>query len=195
MLFLAEPEPARNCELNVHQADNFQRARQLESVVAHAFEQRLRNVDCRQHARRIAGVNSGLFDVLHDSADHHVFAIRERVHVNLNCVFQKMIDQHRSVVRVLDSLFHVANDRLFVVGNHHGAAAEHVRRPHQHGKSDAARAFDGLVDRGGHHAGSLRDLQLFEQLVEVLAIFGQVNRFGRGADNFYARFLQRQARG
>ena len=80
----------------------------------------------------------------------------------------------------------------FVVGDDHGASAEHIRRPHQHGISDASRAFDRFFDRRGHHAGRLRNLQFFEQLVEVLAIFGQIDRLGRSADDLHARLLQRQ---
>ena len=38
----------------------------------------------------------------------------------------------------------------------------------------------------------MRNLQFFEQFVEVLAIFGEINRFGRCADDFHARFFQRQ---
>ena len=103
---------ARDRELNIHQPDDFQRARQLERVLAHAVQQVLRNIDRGQHARRIAGVNAGFFDVLHDSADDDVFAVGERVHVDFDRVFEEVIDQHRAVVRVLDRLFHVADDRL-----------------------------------------------------------------------------------
>ena len=113
--------------------------------------------------------------MLHDPADHNVFAVGKRIHVNFNRVFQEVIDQHRAVVRILHRLFHVANDRLFIVGNHHGASAEYVRRPHQYRKSNAARALDGFVDGSGHDAGRLRNLQLFEQFVEMLAVFGQVD--------------------
>ena len=153
--------------------------------------QRLRNIHRRQHARRIAGVNAGLLDVLHDSADHHIFAVRERVHVHFNRIFEKVIDQHRTIVRVLDRLLHVPHNGFLVVGDHHGAPAQHVGRPHHHGISHMLRAFDGFFKRGGHHSRGLRNIEFFQQLVEVLAIFGQINRLRRRADNIHARSLER----
>ena len=166
---------SRDGELNIHQPNHLQSARQLERVVAHALQQRLRNVDRGQHTRRIAGVHASLFDVLHDSADDNVFAVRKRIYVNFNRILEEVINQHRAVVRVLHRLFHVADDRSLVMRNHHGAAAQHIRRPHQHRISDLPRARDGLFDRGGHDAGRLRNLQLFQQFVEVLAVLGQVD--------------------
>jgi hypothetical protein len=37
-------------------------------------------------------VNAGFFNVLHDPADHHVFAVRERIHVHFNRIFEKVIN-------------------------------------------------------------------------------------------------------
>ena len=111
-----------------------------------------RNIDRRQHAGRIAGVDAGLFNVLHDSADDDVFAVGEGVDIDFDGVFEKVIDQHRAVVRVLDRLLHVADDRLLVVGDHHGASAKHIGRPHQNRIADALRACDRFFDRGRHHA-------------------------------------------
>ncbi len=92
-----------------------------------------RDIDGGQHAGGIAGVDAGFLDVLHDSGNDNVFAIGECVDIDFDRVFQEVIDQHGTVLRVLDRFFHVANDRLFVVGDDHGAPAEHVGRPHQHG--------------------------------------------------------------
>ncbi len=89
---------ARNRELNVHEPNHLQRASQLEGVVAHALKQRLRNIHCGQHARRIARMNTGLFDVLHDAADHDVLAVGQRVDIDFDRIFQEMVDQHRAVV-------------------------------------------------------------------------------------------------
>ncbi len=183
---------ARNRELNIHQSYYLQGACQLEGVLAHPFQQMWRNVDCGQHARRIAGMYASLFDVLHDPANHNVFTVRQRVDVDFNRVFQKVIDQHRAVVRILHRFFHVANDRFFVVGNHHGASAKHIRRPHQHGISDPTRAINRFVNGGGHHPGRLRDLQLFEQFIEMFSVFSQVNGFRRRTDNVHASGLQGQ---
>ena len=78
-------------------------------------------------------MNPGFLNVLHDSADHDVFAVGKRVDVDLDRVFQEVIDQHGAIVRILDRLLHVADDGLLVVGDDHGAPAKHVGRAHQHG--------------------------------------------------------------
>ena len=79
------------------------------------------------------GVDASLFDVLHNSADHDIVAVRKRVDINFDCVFKEVVDQHRAILRIFDGFFHVANDSFFVVGDDHGAAAEHIRRTNQHG--------------------------------------------------------------
>jgi len=38
----------------------------------------------------------------------------------------------------------------------------------------------------------LRDVELFEQFAEALAIFGEIDRFGRSADDRHACGFQRE---
>jgi hypothetical protein len=57
----------------------------------------------------------------------------ERVHVHFDRVFEEVINQHRPVLRILDRFLHVADNDLLVVGDHHGAPTEHVRRAHENG--------------------------------------------------------------
>ena len=40
-------------------------------------------------------MNPGLFDVLHDRADHRCFAVRDAIDIHFDCVFEKTIDQDR----------------------------------------------------------------------------------------------------
>ena len=88
----------------------------------------------------------------------------------------------------LDRLLHVAAHRVFVVGDHHRAPAQHIARPHQHRIADPLRAL--------RHASSTlvavavrrrRNLQFVEQLAEQLAIFRQIDDSGIGADDRHAR--------
>ena len=51
----------------------------------------------RQRAGGIAGMDSGLLDVLHHSADEDVFAVGERVNIDLDRVGEIGVDQHRRV--------------------------------------------------------------------------------------------------
>src|SRR5579859_6127711 len=179
-------------ELNIHQPDDFQRTCQLKSVFAYGIEHRLAQAHRGQHTGRVAGVYAGFFNVLHDSADHNVFAIRERVHVNFNRVFQKMIDQNRPLLRIFDRLFHVADNAVVIIGDHHGASAKNVGWPHEHRVSCLAGTGNSFFHAGGNRAGRLRDIEFFQKFAEAFAVFCKVNRFGRSADDRYAGALQWQ---
>ncbi len=137
-------------------------------------------------------MNAGLFDVLHDAGDHNVFAIAQRVDIDLGRRFEKVIDQHRPVLRVLDRLAHVLLDRCIVVADHHGASAEHIRRPHQHGILNLLRIGHGFFNAGGGRARRLRDIEFLQQLAESFAVFRQIDVLGRGTDDGHARGLQAQ---
>jgi hypothetical protein len=95
-------------------------------------------------------------------------------------------------MRVLDRLFHVPHDRFFVIGDHHGAPTQHVTGPHQHGRSDGPRCFARPFDGGCRSVGGRWNLQVVQQFAEALAIFRQINRFGRGADDVDSGSLERQ---
>jgi len=81
-------------------------------------------------------VNAGLLNVLHHSADDNVFAVGDRVDVVFKRVFKKPVDEDRVVRRNINGFLHVHADRITVVADLHGAAAEHVGWPDEHGKSD-----------------------------------------------------------
>src|ERR1039458_8741146 len=137
----------------------------------------------------------GLLHILHephDAADYDVLSIGERVHIDFNRVFQKFIDEGGAVLRILDGLLHILHDRVVVVGDDHGSASENIRRTNQHRESDFLRGFDRLFDRGDHGSGGLRDVEFFEKFSETLAVFGQIDRFGRGADDVDACSLEGQ---
>ena len=54
----------------------------------------------RDHARTVARVHTGLFDVFHDAADEHLAGVvAQRVDVHLDGVFQETVDQHRPLGR------------------------------------------------------------------------------------------------
>ncbi len=131
-------------------------------------------------------MDAGLLDVLHDAGDDHVLRIAERIDVDFDCVFEEMIDEDRPLLRVLDCLAHVAGYGFGVVGDDHGAAAEHVAGTDQDGVADSFANGQRFFDAGGGSAGRLRNLQIFEQLAELLAVFGEVDRFGRCADDGHA---------
>ena len=79
--------------LDVDQADHAERerevARGLADLVQHLGAERVR----RQHAGRVAGVDAGLLDVLHDAADPDVLAVADRVDVDLDRVLEEAVEE------------------------------------------------------------------------------------------------------
>ncbi len=130
--------------------------------------------------------------MLHDSADHHILAVREGVHINFNSVFQEMINQHGPLLRIFHGFFHVADNAVIVVGDYHGASAKNVGRPHQHRVSSLARSGHGFFHAGGNRAWRLRDIEFFQQLAKAFTVFSQINRFRRCTDDSHACAFERQ---
>ena len=128
-------------------------------------------------------MDAGFFDVLHNAGDDHVLAVGERVDIDLGGFFQKMIDENGALLGVLDGFFHVARNRFIVVGDDHGASAEHVRGADQHGISDTISGLQSLFDASGDAARRLRDLEFIEEFAKTFAVFGQVDRFRRSTDD------------
>jgi hypothetical protein len=76
----------------------------------------------------------------------------ERVDVDLDRVVEEAVDEH-GVLRAGDGgPLDVAGERLVVVDDLHAAAAEHVRRPHEHRVADLPGDVDGLVGAVGCRA-------------------------------------------
>ena len=51
----------------------------------------------RQHAGRVARVDAGLLDVLHDPADPDVLAVAQRVDVDLDRVLHEAVEEDRAL--------------------------------------------------------------------------------------------------
>ena len=114
------------------------------------------------------------------AADHHPLAVGQRVHVDLEGVFQEAVDQHRLARRGGSMASSTKPLQLrFVVDDRHRAPAQHERRPHQHRIADPRGDCARFLERTGDAVLRLRDVQLVEQLGEPLAVLGQV-RWRRG---------------
>ena len=145
----------------------------------------------RDLARRVARVHARLLDVLHHRADEHVGAVGHRVDVDLDRAFQEPVDQHRVIGRCLGR---GADERLQVVGvvdDLHRAAAQHVRRADDHREPDLRRDRPRLRQRPRLTVRRRRDVELGEDLRELPAVLGQIDRLGRGAQHREALLLER----
>ncbi len=135
-------------------------------------------------------MHAGLLDVLHHAADEGGLAVRDAVDVALDGVVEEAVQQHRGVVRDLDRFAHVALQVALLVHDLHRAPAQHVGGTHHQRVAD----FGGQGERLGLGArgavGRLAQVELLQQLLEALAVFGRVDHVGRGADDGHAVGLQ-----
>src|SRR5271155_768821 len=180
--------------LHVHQADNVESAGEAHSVIADVREHLGLERDRRENAGGIAGVDAGFFNMLHDSADDDILTIGECVHVHFGCVFEKLVNQDRTLgigsASDLGGLGDVFLDGFQIVGNDHGAPAENVAWPDENREADLRRGSDRFLRLERRASARLGNIQLGEKGAEAAAIFREVNGLGIGADDFAAVALQ-----
>ena len=135
-------------------------------------------------------MDPGLLDMLEDAGDRDLLAVADRVDVDLDRVAQIAVDQHRRCARHLHRGGDIMVELLGPVDDLHRPPAEHVGRPQQHRIADPLGDRDRLVAAAGDAVGGLLQAQLVDQLGEALAVLGQVDAVGRGAEDRDARRLQ-----
>ena len=170
-------------ELEVDEPDHAEAEREPARVVADPVDHRDREGLGRDHAGRIARVDTGLLDVLHDPADQHVRAVTDRVHVELDRVLQERVDQHGVLLRDPDRLLHVGLELGVVVDDLHCPPAEDVAGPDQHRVPDLVRHAEGVLLGVGRGVRRARDFQVVEEHAEPVAVLGHVHRIRARAED------------
>ncbi len=145
----------------------------------------------RQGAGAVARMDAGFLDMLHHPGDHHIGAVAQRIDIAFDRVAQILVDQHRAVARHVDRGVDVIVELGLGIDDLHRPSAEHVARPHQHRVADAVGHRDRLVAAAGDAVLGLLELELVDQLGEALAVFGQVDRIGRSAEDRDPGIFQR----
>ena len=134
-------------------------------------------------------MDAGLLDVLQEPADDHVLAVRDAVDVDLDGVFQELVDQDRLCLGIghrLEGDGHVARELLGRVHDFHGAPAEDVARPHDDREADLLGDGESVLGASRDAAARAVEAELGEQLVEALAVLGTVDGIGSGAEDAHA---------
>src|SRR5262245_10490593 len=135
---------------DVHEAADIERKRKLAGLAAELVDGLLVERVRRQRAGRVAGMDAGFLDVLHDAGDHRLLAVGEAVDVDLDGVGEIAVEQQRALrrhhklrrpVEIAGEPRDVAVELRAVVHDLHGAAAQHIGRP------DHDRIADLLGDR------------------------------------------------
>ena len=181
---------ALNGVLHVDQAADSQRHRDAARGLAKLCLQALAKAERRNAGRRVAGVNTGLLDMLQNAADVDLFAIAQGVDIGLDRTLQEAVQVHRVVGANARGLGHVIAQVLGIVGDHHAAAAQHVARTHQQRVANMRGHGLGLLKRGGLARRRVHDAQLVEQGGKTLAILGKIDGVGLGAHDVHAALLE-----
>ena len=126
------------------------------------------------------------FDMLHDRRNKGVRAVRNGVGFGFNGVLQISLNQNRAFRRKFDGDADIFAQHLLVIDDFHRPPAKDVRRPHDERIADLLRHRERLVHRASHARFRLRNAHLAHHLAEQVAVFGQINLFGAGAENFDA---------
>ena len=152
----------------------------------------------RQRARRVPRVHARLLDVLHHPGDEDVAgAVPQGVHVHLDGVLQEPVDEDgalggdaalaieraAALTARPEHRGQAALEAVVVVDELHVAPAEDVARPHQDRVPDLARhrARPCLVECRA--PGRLAEPERRAQRAPALAVLGEVDRVGRGAEH------------
>ena len=144
----------------------------------------------RQHAGGIAGVDTGVFNVLHDAADDALFSIAQGIHIGFERIFQEAVDQHRVVGRDAHCIAEVIPQRRLVIYDLHGPSSEHIRRTNQNGIAHAFSHDHRVIHLGHGAAGRLCYAQASRQLLKAPPILCDIDRIRTGSQYRDAGFLQ-----
>ncbi len=178
-------------ELHVHQAMDLERLGQRDGLRFQFPDGFRLQREGRQRAGRVARVHAGLFDVFHDAGDEDVVTIGQGVGVDFDGRRQVLVDQDRAVAGHLDGFTDVARQLFVVADDLHGAATQHVGRADDDRITDLVRRLEGFFRGTGNGVDRLGQVDVAQQVLEALTVFGQVDSVGRGAEDRNAFVLER----
>ena len=120
--------------------------REFLGVLADLFLDFLGEGHWRDDAGGVAGVNACGFHVFHDGADNGVLAIADAVHVEFGGVFEEAIDKDWLAFANGGGFFHELAEVLFLIDDHHAAAAENEARANENRVTDLIDNGEGFFD-------------------------------------------------
>ena len=160
--------------LDVHEALDMEPHGQTLGIVNDGVDNLGRKSLRRIYSNRVAGMNTGTLNVLHDTRNHHINAVRDGVNLHL-CTLHVAVNQHRMLRRNLHGTAHVVTQLIFIVNNFHGTAAQYIGRAHHNRIADISSPGNGILLIGNGNAPRTRNIGLGQHLVKTLPVLGTVN--------------------
>ena len=146
----------------------------------------------REHRHRVARVDAGPLDVLHEPRDEHLDPVADGVDVDLEAL-EVGVDAHRPVVIHHGRDGQLADQVLLAVAEVDGQAADDEAGPHDDRVAHPVGDRERLLDRGRHAALRLGDAQPVDEAREAGPLLGEVDGLERQAGQV-ARPPRRAAR-
>ena len=135
-------------------------------------------------------MNAGLFNMLHDAANHHVGAVANGINVDFDGGIQEMVQQYRAVIGNQHRVAHITHQLGFVVDDFHRATTQYIGRAHHQRVTDfTGRQNTFLVTANGGVLGLIQAKAL-NHLLKTLTIFGTVDGIRAGTNDWHTGRLQ-----
>ena len=147
-------------ELHIHEPLHLKRLSEESRLTLDLFNELRAEAVRRERARRVARVDAGLLNMLHDAADPDFVPVTHGVNVHFHRVVEEPIEEHRAVVAHLDRLTHVGLEILPAVDDIHRAAAKHVGRADNERVPDFVCHHDGVFFGPGRTVRRLQDAKV-----------------------------------
>src|SRR5208337_2487270 len=129
--------------------------------------------------------------MLHHAADDGPRAVADGIDIDLDGIFQELIDQNRVLGAGLDSFGHVTVETVLIVDDFHGAATKDEAGANHHWIADTFGNPPRLFTTGGRSVGRLPQPETFDHQTEPLTVLGQVDALGASADDWHTFRLER----
>ena len=127
-------------------------------------------------------MDAGAFYVFHHAGDQHALAVADGVYFAL-LALHIAVDQDGLVGGHFGGGGEVADQLGGVLDDFHRPAAEDVAGADDSGVADGLRHLQRFADGGDGGAGGLRDAETGQKVIELVAVGGDVDGFGAGAQD------------
>ena len=127
-------------------------------------------------------MNTGSFNVLHDTGYENIFTVTNCVNFEF-CTGKIFIYQNRVFNILCQNNSHVFFNVFFIKGNYHILTAKHIRRAEQYGIADSFCYFKGFGSCHNCKAFGAFYMVEFKQFIKTFSVLRHVDTVGRCAEN------------
>ncbi len=120
-------------------------------------------------------MHAGFFDVFHHACHEDILAIADHINVHLVGILQITIDEQGRFTGNDDGFAQIALQAFAIAHDLHRSSAQHIGRTQNQRKAEDFERRHRFFFRMRDFVGRLFQIQLVEERLETLAVFGKVN--------------------